>query len=180
MTTLLLALSLGVDAFAVSVAASVSVPGFKKTHVLWMAFYFGLFQMGMTLLGAFLGDYFSDLVGELGRWIAFVLLTLIGGDMIWSALRRGAKQERSAPGLTHGRMLILALATSIDAAAAGISLGLQQARVLSASVVIGLTAAVLSVIGGLGGKRMGQGLHKHAELLGGLVLIALGVRSLFL
>jgi len=179
MTTLLLALSLAVDAFAVSVASSMSVPGFKKTHILWLSFYFGTFQAGMTLLGAFLGSHFSDIVGELGRWIAFALLALIGGEMVWTSLRK--KEDKQAPkGLTHGRMLVLALATSVDAAAAGISLGLQHASVLFASLVIGLTAAGLSAIGCIGGERVGKGFHKRAELLGGLVLIALGIRSLFL
>jgi len=177
MTTLLLALSLAVDAFAVSVASSLSAPGFRKAHIAWLAFYFGTFQMGMTLLGAFLGSHFSDLVGELGRWIAFVILAAIGGQMAWSALR-GSGQE-VCHHLTHGRMLVLALATSIDALAAGVSLGLQHASIFFASIVIGLTAAGLSALGGLGGARVGQGLQTRAALLGGLTLIALGVWNLF-
>jgi len=173
----LLALSLAIDAFAVSVSCGRSVPDFRKTRVLWLAVYFGVFQMGMTLLGAFLGSQFSDLVGEMGRWIAFVLLAAVGGEMLWSALR---KKETACPVyLTHPRMLALAVATSIDAAAAGVSLGLQHAGILLASAVIGLTAFALSVVGGLFGERVGTRFHKYAEIFGGLVLVGLGVWSLF-
>ena len=179
MTTLLLALSLAIDAFAVSVASSMAV-GFQKKNILWLAFYFGAFQTGMTLIGAYLGSQFSDIVGGMGRWIAFFLLAAIGCQMLRSALRGSEEAERQPRGLTHGRMLVLALATSIDAMAAGVSLGLQQASVLYASLVIGITAASLSAMGGLFGERVGTGLHRKAELLGGLVLIALGIRSLFL
>jgi len=174
----LLSLSLAIDAFAVSVSCGMTVPHFKKTRALWLAMYFGGFQMGMTLLGALLGGQFSDIVGELGRWIAFILLAAIGGQMLRSALR-GSGQEEYAHSLTHGRMLILAVATSIDAAAAGVSLGLQHASVLFASVAIGATAFGFSIFGGLFGERVGTKFQKYAELLGGLVLIALGIRSLF-
>ena len=174
----LLALSLGIDAFAVSVSCGMSVPDFRKRRLLWLAAYFGLFQAGMTLLGAFLGGQFSGLVGELSRVIAFLLLAAIGGEMIWSALR-GKAEESCAPFLTHGRMLVLALATSIDAAAAGISLGLQHVGILFASFVIGLTAFFVSLCGGLFGERVGTSFQTRATLFGGLVLIALGLWSLF-
>jgi len=177
MTTIFLALSLAVDAFAVSVAQGLS-PCFKKIDVVWLALYFGGFQAGMTLLGAFLGSHFSDLVGAFGPWIAFLLLAGIGVQMVRSS--RICEEEACSTGLTHRRMLVLALATSIDAAAAGVSLGLQQVGVLYACVVIGLTAGGLSAVGGLAGERVGTGLHKKAELVGGLVLIGLGVRSLIL
>jgi putative Mn2+ efflux pump MntP len=108
----LLALSLGVDAFAVSVSCGMSIPHFKKTRLLWLAGYFGLFQAGMTLLGAFLGGYFSDFAGAFGGVIAFLLLAAIGGEMIWSSLR-AREQTDDIRTLTHGRMLVLALATSV-------------------------------------------------------------------
>jgi len=175
----LLALSLAIDAFAVSVSCGMSVPDFKKTRVLWLALYFGLFQAGMTLLGAFLGNHFSGFVGALGPWIAFFLLSTIGGQMIWSSLKQ--KEPDSCPTrLTHWRMFVLALATSVDAAAAGVSLGLQHAAIVFASIVIGLTAFGLSLLGGLFGERVGGRLQSRAELLGGLVLIVLGVRGLLL
>ena len=178
---LLLALSLAMDAFAVSVASSLSVPDFKKSNLLWLAGYFGVFQMGMTLIGAFLGEYFSGLVGELGRLIAFALLVAIGANMLWSALRPGreAARARSAPGLTHQRMLVLAIATSIDAAAAGVTLGLQQASVWLDSIIIGIVAFGFSIAGGLFGGRVGARFQTRAALIGGLVLIALGIWSLF-
>ena len=173
----LLALSLAVDAFAVSVSCGMSIPNFRKTRLLWLAAYFGIFQAGMTLLGAFLGVQFSGFVGAFGGIIVFLLLAAIGGEMIWSSLRE--KKEEEIRSLTHGRMLILAVATSIDAAAAGVSLGLQHASILLAGVVIGITTFGLSFLGGFFGAHVGGNLHKRAAFLGGLVLVGLGVWSLF-
>ncbi|MCL2367595.1 MAG: manganese efflux pump MntP family protein [Oscillospiraceae bacterium] len=174
---ILLALSLGIDAFAVAVSCGISVPNFRKRFILWLAFYFGLFQAGMTMVGAIPGDRFGDLFGEVGRIVAFLLLAIIGGQMVWSALRK--KEREEAPrDLTHRRMLLLAVAVSIDALAAGVSLGLQHANILLASGIIGGVAFALSILGGLFGERVGPSFHRRAGLVGGLVLIALGVRSL--
>jgi len=174
---LLLALSLAVDAFAVSVSCGMSISNFRKTRMLWLAAYFGVFQAGMTLLGAFLGTQFSGFVGDFGGIIAFLLLAAIGGQMIWSSLREKGEAD-AVHSLTHGRMLVLAVATSIDAAAAGVSLGLQNASISLASGVIGITAFGLSLLGGFFGAQIGGRVQKRAAFLGGLVLIALGVHSL--
>ena len=177
MIILLLALSLGIDAFAVSVSCGMS-PGFRRKHVLWLGLYFGTFQAGMTFLGTFLGANFDAYVGTIGRFVAFFLLVFIGCKMVQSALCKKEK-DCPAPALTHGRMTVLAIATSIDALAAGFGLIFWGVNILAACLVIGLVAALLSIFGSLFGERVAQRFHKRAELVGGLVLIALGIRSLF-
>ena len=178
MMMLLMALSLGVDAFAVSVSCGMTVQDFRKNRVLLLALYFGVFQAGMTLLGAFLGGRFFGLMGEAGRWIACLLLLFIGGEMVVGALR-GKKKDHMSIALTHQRMLILSIATSIDAFVAGISLALQSVTIWMAAGIIGGVAFGLSIIGGLFGEQVGHRFQKSAALAGGLVLIALGIRNLF-
>ncbi|MCL2827667.1 MAG: manganese efflux pump MntP family protein [Oscillospiraceae bacterium] len=173
----LLALSLGVDAFAVSISCGMS-PGFRKRYALWLGIYFGGFQALMTLLGALLGHSFNQYVAQAGSWIAFVLLTLIGGNMVWRALKGNQKPDETMA-FSHKRLFVLAIATSIDAFAAGVSLALLTVNLAVAAAVIGGVAFALSVSGGLFGKRVGETFHKRAELVGGIVLIALGIRSLF-
>ena len=177
MAIYLLALSLGMDAFAVSVSCGMS-PGFRRRHVFWLGLYFGGFQAGMSFLGVFIGGHFSHYIGIVGRVIAFLLLVLIGGQMVWSALR-GKKETDRVCELSHRRMAVLAVATSIDALAAGISLAFWGVNILLACIVIGITAALLSLCGSLFGERVADRFRTRAELVGGLVLIALGIRSLF-
>jgi len=165
------------DAFAVSISCGMST-GFKKRYTLWLGIYFGGFQALMTLLGAFLGHSFNQYVAQAGSWIAFGLLALIGGNMVWGALK-GDRNPGETVDFSHRRLFVLAVATSIDAFAAGVSLALLTVNLAVAAAVIGGVAFVLSVFGGLFGKRLGETFHKRAELVGGIVLIALGIRSLF-
>ena len=173
---MLMAFSLGIDAFAVSVSCGMTVSDFRRTRLLWLSVYFGLFQAGMLLLGAFLGGQFSHVVGEAGRFISFLLLAVIGGDMVRGALR--GTHDDTPQTLPHRRMFLLAIATSVDAFAAGISLALQAVPIFSAALVIGAVAFGLATLGGLFGQRMGGQLQKGATLAGGFVLIALGLRNL--
>ena len=177
MLILPLALSLGMDVFAVSVSCGMS-PGFRKRHIFWLGLYFGTFQALMALLGIFIGSHFSAHIGLLGRLVAFALLVFIGGQMVYSALR-GKREDHPVLALTHWRMTVLAVATSIDALAAGIGLAFWGINTLPACLVIGLTAALLSVLGSLFGERVADRFRTRAELVGGLVLIALGISSLF-
>ncbi|MCL2843045.1 MAG: manganese efflux pump MntP family protein [Oscillospiraceae bacterium] len=178
MMILLMALSLGMDAFAVSVSCGMTVKDFRKTRILWLALYFGAFHAGMTLMGGLLGSQFSGLMGAAGRWIAFGLLLFIGVEMIWGAFRDKGRGD-ILTALPHRRMLILALATSIDVFAAGVSLALQHISIWLAAGLIGGMAFGLSVLGGMLGEEVGSRFQKGATIVGGLVLIALGVRSLF-
>ena len=174
---LLLALSLGMDAFAASVSCGMA-PCFRRKQVLWLGLYFGSFQAGMAFLGSFIGTHFDANIGMIGRYVAFALLVFIGGKMVQSALSKKA-EACEFPALSHGRMTVLAIATSIDALAAGFGLIFLGVHIFMACLVIGLVAAILSIAGGLLGERVAQRFCKRAELVGGLVLIALGIRSLF-
>jgi len=159
----LLALSLGVDAFAVAASCGMSVPDFRRKQALLLAFYFGIFQAGMTAIGAFVGHHFSARADQAGRIVAFTLLTIVGGRMVWEALRKD-KKEQEVKSLSQTRMLILSVATSIDALAAGISLGLTSGSLVLACVTIGAAAFAMTLIGGFLGGRVGGKFHDQAGL----------------
>ncbi len=113
------------------------------------------------------------------HWIAFALLALIGGKMVWESLRKGCGGEEEAPGdLSARRLCVLAVATSIDALAVGVSMAFMPVDILSSAGIIGIVAFVLSVVGGLVGRRLGCLFQRRAELVGGLVLIGIGVKIL--
>lgn len=170
-----LAIALSMDAFAVSIGL-----GSKNTQALPLALksavYFGVFQALMPLLG-FLGG--KGLLGWLEgftHWVAFLLLALIGGKMIYEALSNGIEDEITR--VSHRVMLVLAIATSVDAMAAGFTLTLLPVNPLIACAVIGLTTFCLSGLGVLVGNTCGTWLESKAEFLGGVILIIIGLRIL--
>ncbi|MBM6871140.1 manganese efflux pump MntP family protein [Pseudoflavonifractor phocaeensis] len=174
---LLIAVSLALDAFAVSVSSGISVPGFGWKQAVKMGLYFGVFQAAMPLIGWFLGSSLSGYITAVDHWIAFGLLALIGGRMVWGTLKDGAEEEVPAD-LSAGRLMMLAVATSIDALAVGVSMAFMKVDIAVAAAVIGLVAFVLSVVGGLAGRRLGNLFQQKAELVGGLVLIGIGLKIL--
>ena len=173
----LIAVSLALDAFAVSVSSGIAIPGFGWRQAARMGLWFGFFQFMMPLIGWFLGSSVSGYIEAVDHWVAFGLLALIGGRMAWGALR-GGEEEAAPADLTAKRLCLLAIATSIDALAVGVSMAFMAVPVLASAVVIGVVAFVLSVVGGLAGRRLGGLFQKRAELVGGLVLIAIGVKIL--
>lgn len=177
----LIAVSLALDAFAVSVSSGISVPGFGWKHALKMGCYFGFFQFAMPLIGWLLGTGVSTYIEAVDHWIAFALLVLIGGKMVWEALKkaRGTGDQDEAPAeLTARRLTVLAVATSIDALAVGVSMAFMAVNIISAAIIIGVVAFLLSIVGGLLGRRLGGLFQQRAELVGGLVLIGIGVKIL--
>ena len=168
---LLIALSLALDAFAVSVSSGVAVPGFGPAQALKLGVWFGAFQFAMPLAGWLLGTGVSAYVEAADHWIAFALLALIGGRMAAGALVQGCgTQARPEPAaLTPGRLTALAV---------GVSLTCMEVDILTAAGVIGAVAFCLSVLGGLLGRRLGCLFQRRAELAGGIVLILIGVRIL--
>ena len=168
---LLIALSLALDAFAVSVSSGVAVPGFGPAQALKLGVWFGAFQFAMPLAGWLLGAGVSAYVEAADHWIAFALLALIGGRMAAGALVQGCgTQARPEPAaLTPGRLTALAV---------GVSLTCMEVDILAAAGVIGAVAFCLSVLGGLLGRRLGCLFQRRAELAGGIVLILIGVRIL--
>ena len=173
----LIAVSLALDAFAVSVSSGISIPGFGVKQAARMGLWFGAFQFMMPVAGWLLGSSVSQYIETVDHWVAFALLAVIGGRMAWGSLRGGEEDEAPAD-LSARRLCLLAIATSIDALAVGVSMAFMNVPVLASAVVIGMVAFVLSLVGGLVGKRLGGLFQRRAELVGGLVLIAIGVKIL--
>ena len=174
---LLIAVSLALDAFAVSVSSGISVPGFGWKQAVRMGLYFGFFQFAMPLIGWFLGTSVSGYIEALDHWVAFALLAILGINMLREA-RSGDTEEASAS-LGFRVMFAMAVATSIDALAVGVSMAfMKNVNIFSSALVIGVVAFGLSVVGGLAGRRLGCLFQKRAELVGGLVLIGIGLKIL--
>jgi putative Mn2+ efflux pump MntP len=173
---LLIAVSLAMDAFAVSTACGIQVGLVKYGHVARLAVAFGLFQFLMPVIGWYIGSTFSSWILAVDHWVAFGLLLVIGVRMIWESFREDDAPTKDP---TRGwNLLVLAVATSIDALAVGLSLSLLNTSIWYPAVVIGIVAAVLSAIGALFGCRLGHRFGEWAERAGGLVLIGIGVRIL--
>ncbi len=177
---LLIALALAVDAFAVAVAAGVSLCTVGPRQTFRLSWHFGIFQAGMTVLGWVAGLTVRDFVETVAPWLAFGLLAVVGGRMIIEALGGGG-EEQTAKDPTRGRTLIvLSVATSIDALAVGISFAILGTPVWLPALVIGIVAFALTVLGLYLGCFAGTAsrLGSRAEVLGGLVLIGIGINIL--
>ena len=180
-TILLIALALAVDAFTVALAAGVSLCQVNSRQVFRLAFHFGFFQAGMNILGWLGGLTVRSLIESFAHWLAFGLLAFVGGKMIWEAIRE-IKEEDAGTDPTKGRMLItLSIATSIDSLAVGLSFAVLGTSVWIPSLVIGLVAAGLTALGLRLGCMLGAAsrLGSRAEIVGGLVLIAIGFKIVY-
>ena len=178
LSVFLIAVSLALDAFAVSVSTGIAMPGFRLRHAVKMGVWFGAFQFFMPLIGWALGTGVSAYIRAVDHFIAFGLLALIGGRMVCHSLRPGGEEDGACPDLSPRRLCLLALATSIDALAVGVSMAFMPVDILLSAAVIGAVAFALSVVGGMAGRRLGALFQQWAELAGGLVLIAIGVKIL--
>lgn len=172
----LIALSLAMDAFAVSISNGVSVRGFGKRDAIRQGVYFGGFQFLMPVAGWLLGSSVKEAIEAVDHWIAFLLLAVIGGNMIRESLKKEDEPGESV--LTAKILALQAVATSIDALAVGISFALLEVNILAAGIIIGVVAFLLSFLGGMLGKGLGGFLQAKAGLAGGVVLILIGVRIL--
>lgn len=172
----LIAFSLALDAFAVAVTSGLTIKGFNAKHALLIGLYFGAFQFVMSYFGWFLGSTVSQYVSRIGPYISLILLSIIGGKMIWNT--RHDTPDSSNVSLTHGRLIVLAVATSIDALAVGVSFAFMDINILLSTAIIGIVAFILSVLGGLIGGQLSSVFQKRAELIGGFVLIGIGIKIL--
>lgn len=175
---LLIAVGLSMDAFAVAVCKGLSMRRVLLRHALVMGLYFGVFQAAMPLLGYAAGARFADKIAAFDHWIAFGLLTFIGGKMVKEGLDASCPTGAGDASLSFKVMLPLALATSIDALAVGISFAFLNVQILPAVLLIGATTLVLSMLGMGLGKWVGVKFKSGAEVAGGLVLIAIGLKIL--
>lgn len=177
----LIAVGLSMDAFAVAVCKGLSMQRFQKGRALVIALFFGAFQALMPLLGWFLGSRFAAYIQRYDHWIAFFLLLWIGISMIRES--RGGDGEAVADGAEEQRLelkelLMLSIATSIDALAVGVTFAFLEVPILPAVSLIGVTTLVLSFIGVAVGNYFGSRYKSRAELLGGVILIAIGSKIL--
>lgn len=173
----LIGVALSMDAFAVSVCKGLSVKKAGVKHVLTVGVYFGGFQALMPLLGFLLGYKFESFITNIDHWIAFVLLAIIGGNMIREALGKD-EDDKENDDFSFRAMLPLAVATSIDALAVGISFAFLGVDIVTAALLIGATTFVLSGAGIFVGNIFGSKYKSKAELAGGIVLILIGAKML--
>jgi putative Mn2+ efflux pump MntP len=172
-----IAVGLAMDAFAVSIAAGLSIPNLTGRHVFRLAWHFGLFQLIMPVVGWLAGTTVSSYIAAYDHWVAFGILAAIGGKMLNETFLGNEEASRGDP--TRGLMLVtLSVATSIDALAVGLSLAFLRVSVWMPSLVIGLVAGVLTAIGITFGGRLGRRWKRRAEAVGGVVLILIGLRML--
>ena len=173
--TTAIALALAMDAFAVALGSSTVLGRPTARHYFRLAFHFGLFQALMPVLGWLAGTVVADHVGRWGPWIALGLLAAVGLNMIRQAVFDGDERPRADP--TRGlSLVVLSVATSIDALAVGVSFALLDAGIWIACLVIGLVAAALTCLGLFLGSRLGRRYGRVTEVVGGLLLVAIGIR----
>lgn len=176
----LIGVGLSMDAFAVSVCKGLNMRGkvnFKHAGII--ALFFGGFQALMPLIGYFLGIGFEKYITKIDHWIAFVLLGFIGGKMVIEAIKEwNAEEKQEEDRLEIKELLILAVATSIDALAVGITFAFLSVNIWSAISIIGVTTFILSLIGVVIGNKFGSKYKSKAELVGGLILVLMGAKIL--
>lgn len=178
---LMLAIGLAMDATAASATRGLAVPRIRASHVAKVALFFGGFQALMPLLGWLVGARIGAVVQAWDHWIAFVLLGAIGGKMLWEARSSDDKEDDEPKGrdaFALRVMLVLAIATSVDALAVGVTLPMLNAPLVLSLATIGIVTAVLSAAGLWAGRRFGALLGKRLDAVGGLVLIGLGTKIL--
>ena len=180
MELVLIGVGLSMDAFAVALCKGLSMHRVNYAHAAVIALFFGVFQALMPLIGWVLGTQFARYITSVDHWIAFALLGYIGGKMIWDALHEAPE---TAPCAGEGRLdlkelLMLAVATSIDALAVGITFAFLQVSILPAVATIGLITFALSFAGVAVGNRFGTRFQKKAEIAGGVVLVLIGLKIL--
>lgn len=175
---LLIAIALAMDCFAVSIANGVQMPEFLLRPALWIAFSMGAFQALMPVLGWFLGDSCLGIVGAFDHWVAFGLLLFLGLKMIIDAFRTDEEAVKGSFRVRWTDVLLMGIATSIDALAVGISFAMIEVSILLPVVLIGIVSFLFSLAGTGIGFRFGQLKHLNVRLVGGLVLIAIGVKIL--
>jgi manganese efflux pump family protein len=177
-SALIIAVALGMDAFSVAIGVGATGGDVSWRRRLRLSFHFGLFQFLMPVAGWAAGRTVSGFISEYDHWIAFLLLAYVGGKMIWESFHEKEKGELSDP--TRGwTLLMLSVATSIDALAVGFSLALLKVSIWYPSLIIGVVAFVMTVVGISFGEKLGKIFGKRVEAAGGLILIAIGLKILY-
>lgn len=171
----ILAVGLSMDTFAVSVCKGLSLGKIKPKHMCIAGAWFGGFQALMPLIGYFLGSFFAEMIEKYDHWVAFVLLAIIGGNMIKESFGKDEKVDSS---MDVKSMLLLAIATSIDALAVGVTFAFLQVQIVPAVSFIGVITFIFSAVGVKIGSLFGTKYKSKAELFGGIVLVLIGIKIL--
>ena len=177
----LIGVGLSMDAFAAAICQGLSMTRIKWGHALTVGLYFGGFQALMPFIGWMLGSQFADRIQQYDHWIAFILLVLIGSNMIREALsgdEEDAAQAETDLRLDHKKLFLMAIATSIDALAIGVTFAFLETAILPAIGIIGCTTFCISVAGVAVGCWFGARYKKRAEITGGAILVLLGIKIL--
>jgi len=172
---LVIALSLSADCFAVAITASICNKALTVWYGLRVALFFGVFQTAMTLLGWLAGDKIINYIAAYDHWVAFGLLALVGGRMLWESFH---EEDRKIDITRWWLLITLSIATSLDALAVGLSFAFLKVNLSIASISIGVVAFIITFAGFMGGKILGKIIGKGAEIIGGIILIIIGIRIL--
>lgn len=175
---LLLSVGLAMDAFSVSVCKGLSMKRLNVKGAFVTALFFGVFQAGMPLIGYFLGSRFAEYITSVSHWVAFLLLGIIGGKMIYEAITEKEEESEGEYRLKIGELFVLAVATSIDALAVGIVFAAEKVNLPFSVTSIGVVTFVLSLAGVGIGHRFGSKYEQKAEIAGGIILILIGTKLL--
>ncbi|SHO43437.1 manganese efflux pump MntP [Anaerocolumna xylanovorans] len=181
---LILAVGLAMDAFAVAVCKGLSVKKISAKHPVIVGLYFGFFQAAMPMIGYFLGKQFSDKINAIDHWVAFILLGIIGANMIKGSIKEKEEEDECSSckdvdnSLKVKEMLVLSVATSIDALAVGITFAFLKVNILMATSFIGAVTFLISAAGVIIGNIFGGKLKSKAEMAGGIILVCLGTKIL--
>lgn len=173
---IIIALGLAMDAFAVSICKGLSMKKLNYKKIIIIALYFGLFQTFMPVIGFFLGSKFSLIVEKVDHWIVFILLSIIGGNMIKESTDN--EEEKRNDLVDIKTMILLAIATSIDALAVGVTFAFLKVNLLVSITIIGIITFILSILGVIIGNKFGDKFQNKAELFGGIILIIIGLKIL--
>ena len=177
LTILLIAVGLSMDSFSVSISSGIFMRKFRMPEAIKIALILALFQGGMTAIGWALGINFSEYIKAVDHWIAFVLLSYLGGKMIFEAFKKG-DDACDLTSLSNKTILTLGLATSIDALAVGVGMAFLKSGIIFPTTIIFLTTFLFSICGLYFGTKFGRVKWVNIELVGGLILIGIGVKIL--
>ena len=175
---LLIAVGLAMDAFSVAVTDGIILKKPKIYQAAKVGLFFGVFQFIMPCIGYFLGNLFASYIEKFDHWIAFILLAFIGGKMIVESIKKGPEEIEYKNPLSNSTLTVLAIATSIDALAVGVTFATISVSLWFSAAIIGIVAFVFSFAGVFLGSKFGDLFGNKAEILGGTVLILIGVKTL--
>ena len=188
LSILMIGVGLSMDAFAVALAKGMNIKEGIWKKAIKIGIFFGVFQAVMPLIGWWAGTYFEAYIKSFDHWIAFILLSIIGGKMIYESIKERRSDNSSDDeaaitlendeDLSNKNLTILAIATSIDALAVGVSFAFLNVNIVSAVIIIGITTLVLCVIAVILGKQLGKVFQNYAEIIGGIILIGIGLKIL--